>query len=137
MLPELAAQGCGEAVKAMVSCGWPLEVRGGDIDGSALNQAVFRGDAALTHFLVAHGADWRTLHGFNDNVYGSLSWASLNRPVEGGDWIGCARALLASGSPPARLDPDGEDIVLIDGRRYQFPDEITDLLLSTATGAAN
>src|SRR5690606_20750870 len=71
LLPELAGQGSSDAVKTMVSCGWPLEIRGGDIDATALNQAIFRGDAALTHFLMAHGADWRTLHGYGDNACGS------------------------------------------------------------------
>ena len=132
MLPELAAQGCVAAVKAMVTCGWPIEIRGGDIDASALNHAVFRGDAALTHFLLEHGADWRTLHGFGDNVCGSLSWASLNEPVEGGDWAGCARALCAHGLPPARPDPTGSDIVLIGEKRYRFADDVTDALLGAA-----
>lgn len=132
MLPELAAQGCVAAVKAMVTCGWPLEIRGGDIDASALNHAVFRGDAALTHFLLEHGADWRTMHGFGDNVCGSLSWASLNQPVEGGDWVECAMALCAHGLPPARPDPNGSDIVLIGEKRYQFADDVTDALLGAA-----
>jgi ankyrin repeat protein len=129
LLPELAEQGCSDAVKAMVSCGWPLEIRGGDIDATALNQAIFRGDAELTHFLMAHGADWRTLHGYGDNACGSLSWASLNEPVHGGDWAGCARALVAHGLPPARPDPGGADIVWIGERRYQFADDVTDVLL--------
>ena len=132
MLPELAAQGCVAAVKAMVTCGWPIEIRGGDIDASALNHAVFRGNAALTHFLLEHGADWRTMHGFGDNVCGSLSWASLNQPVEGGDWVGCARALCAHGLPPARPDPNGSDIVLIGDKRYQFADDVADALLGAA-----
>src|SRR5690606_10848228 len=129
LLPELAEQGCSDAVKTMVSCGWRLEIRGGDIDATALNQAIFRGDAALTHFLMAHGADWRTLHGYGDNACGSLSWASLNEPVAGGDWAGCARALIAHGLPPARPDPGGADIVWIGERRYQFADDVTDVLL--------
>lgn len=129
LLPELAEQGCNDAVKTMVSCGWPLEIRGGDIDATALNHAIFRGDAALTHFLMAHGADWQTLHGYGDNACGSLSWASLNEPVQGGDWAGCARALRAHGLPLARPDPGGTDIVLIGERRYQFADDVTDVLL--------
>lgn len=129
LLPELAEQGCGDAVRAMVACGWPLEIRGGDIDATALNHAVFRGDAGLTRFLLAHGADWRTLHGFGDNACGSLSWASLNEPVEGGDWVGCARALCAHGLPPARPDPGGADIVLVGDRRYRFADDVADALL--------
>jgi hypothetical protein len=129
LLPELAAQGCGDAVRAMVSLGWPIEVRGGDIDGSALNQAVFRGDAALTRFLLEHGADWRTLHGFGDDARGSLSWASLNEPEPGGDWLGCAQALVAHGMPAARPDPQTPDGVLVGERRYGFSDEVTDFLL--------
>ncbi len=128
LLPELAAQGCNAAVEAMVGCGWPLEVRGGDIDGSALNQAVFRGDAALARFLLERGADWRTLHGFGDNACGTLSWASLNEPAAGGDWAGCARA-LRSHLPPVRPDPGGSDAVLVGERPYRFADEVTDVLL--------
>jgi hypothetical protein len=135
LLPELAAQGCVAAVKAMVTCGWPLETRGGDIDGSALNHAVFRGDAALTRYLLEHGADWRTLHGFGDNACGSLSWASLNQPVEGGDWVGCAMALCAHGLPRARRDPNGSDVVLIGEKRYRFADDVTDALLDPAAAS--
>lgn len=99
MLPELAAAGAGEAVRAMVALGWPVDVRGGDWDASALNHAVFRGDAGLTAFLLEHGADWRVPHGFGGNVAGTLGWASCNMTVAGGDWPACARALLAGGMP--------------------------------------
>lgn len=136
LLPELAAQGgCGDAVKLMVKLGWPIEVRGGDWDGSALNQAVFRGDADLARFLLEHGADWKARHGYGDNVCGTLSWASLNEPVEGGDWVGCAQAMLAHGLPAARPAPDRVDGVLIGEARSLFSDEVTDFLL--AASAAN
>jgi len=52
LLPELTAQGCTAAVMLMVELGWPNAVRGGDWAASALNLAVFRGDAELTGFLV-------------------------------------------------------------------------------------
>ncbi|MCY1226662.1 Ankyrin repeats (3 copies) [compost metagenome] len=132
LLPELAAQGCSDAVKAMVTLGWPLEVRGGDWDASALNHAVFCGDAALTRFLLAHGADWQAPHGFGDNACGTLSWASLNEPVEGGDWVGCAQALVAHGMPPARPDPQDANGVLLGARRSVFSDEVTDFLLGAS-----
>ena len=95
-LPNLAQAGCTDAVRLMVELGWPIDIRGGDIDGSALNHAVFRGDADLTRFLLARGADWRVRHGYNDNVIGTLSFASKN------GWPGsleCAKALIEGGVP--------------------------------------
>ncbi len=134
LLPELAAAGCGEAVRAMVRLGWPIAIRGGDWSASALNHAVFRGDAELARFLLAHGAIWTEEHGFGDNVCGTLSWASLNEPVEDGDWLGCAEALVAHGMPAARPDPASPESVLVNGRRKWFSDAVRELLL--AAGAA-
>ncbi|SCX65440.1 ankyrin repeat domain-containing protein [Variovorax sp. EL159] len=137
LLGELAAQGCGDAVKLMVELGWPIAVPGGDWDASALNGAVFRGDAELTLFLLEHGASWEEPHGYGDNACGSLSWASVNVPVEGGDWLGCAKALVAHGMPAARPDPQSADSVLVNGRRYLFSDEVSDFLLEASmTNAA-
>ncbi|MDM0122231.1 ankyrin repeat domain-containing protein [Variovorax arabinosiphilus] len=131
LLPELAAQpGCGAAVRLMVELGWPITVTGGDWEASALNQAVFRGDAALTRFLLEHGATWTERHGFGDDVSGSLSWASLNRPTEDGDWVGCAEALVANGFPDAQPDPGGSDGVIVEGRLKWFSDEVTECLLA-------
>ena len=133
MLPELAALGRMEAVRCMVELGWPIAARGGDWDASALNQAVFRGDAAMARFLLEHGAQWTERHAYGDNCAGTLCWASLNRPEStepgGGDWLGCAQALLDHGMPMARPDPEVPGCVLIDGNRQRYPDEITDLLL--------
>jgi ankyrin repeat protein len=125
LLPELAAAGNGEAVRVMVEAGWPIAVRGGDIDGSALNWAVFRGDASLARFLLAHGARYDERHGFNDNVYGTLSFASLAQTTPGGDWLACAQALIDAGSP-------------LPAERYAFPDDIAayfDELRQEAPGA--
>lgn len=129
LLPELAAQGCAEAVKVMVRLGWPIAVRGGDWQASALNLAVFRGDAALTRFLLEHGARWTEQHGYGDNACGTLSWASTNEPVEGGDWLRCAQALVAHGMPTARPDPEGSERVIINGHRKRFSEEVTEFLL--------
>ncbi|GJE26004.1 hypothetical protein [Methylobacterium organophilum] len=128
-LPELAALGCGQAVRLMVRLGWPVAIPGGDWQGSALNHAVFRGDAGLTRFLLEHGADWRERHGYGDDVSGTLSWASLNEPEDGGDWAGCAEALLAHGMPAASRDPAGSGGVVHDGRLRSFSDAVTEILL--------
>ncbi|MDC8012419.1 ankyrin repeat domain-containing protein [Tahibacter soli] len=99
LLPELAANGCADAVRTMVEAGWPVATPGGDWRASALNHAVFRGDASLAAFLLAHGARYDERHGYGDNVYGTLSFASNAQPVDGGDWLGCARALIEGGAP--------------------------------------
>ncbi len=103
----------------MVELGWPIDVRGGDWDASALNLAVFRGDADLTAWLLAHGADWRAEHAYHDNVMGTLSFASTTEPVEGGDWLGYARALVAAGVPQPRA-------------AYRFSDEVGDCFTEAA-----
>lgn len=120
VLPDLAAAGCWAQVRTMVESGWPIDVRGGDIGGSALNQAVFQGNAEMTRFLMAHGADWRTPHNYNDNVMGTLSFAS-RRGVPGS--LECARALIEGGMPV----PDAN---------YCYPPEITAYFASIRVGSA-
>ena len=129
MLPELAAAGCSGPVMLMADLGWPLDVRGGDWAASALNQAVFRGDAELCRHLLERGASWTEEHGFGDNACGTLSWASINRPVEDGDWVGCAQALVDHGMPAAQRDPQHPEHVIVSGARRLFCDEVTAFLL--------
>ncbi len=129
LLPDMAAAGADDVVRLMVRLGWPIAVRGGDWDASALNQAVFRGDAGLTRFLLEHGAEWTERHGYGDNARGTLSWASLNEPVEGGDWAGCARALRDHGMPGAIAiagDSEHERVARV---RRQFADDVAEELL--------
>jgi hypothetical protein len=128
-LPDLVAEGADEAVRLMVELGWPIAVRGGDWNASALNLAVFRGNAGLTRFLLEHGASWQEEHGHGDNVSGTLGWASCNEPVEGGDWVGCAHALVEHGMPGALPDPEDPEWVLFEGRRKRFSDEVSEVLL--------
>ncbi|RFU48972.1 ankyrin repeat domain-containing protein [Paraburkholderia sp. DHOC27] len=133
-LPDTAAWGSRGAVEVMVELGWPIATRGGDWDASALNHAVFHGDAALTAFLLAHGASWRETQGFGDDVLGTLSWASLNEPelALGGDWVGCARALIASGVLQAGRDSANPERLLIGGQSRRFSDAVTEALLEAA-----
>lgn len=110
-LPGLAAAGRRAAVELMVEVGWPIDTPGGDWNASALNLAVFRGDAALTRFLLEHGARWTAQHGYRDNAMGTLSWASRNHDPAAGDWVGCARALLDHGMPVPPEDREFSDAV--------------------------
>ena len=85
----------------MLALGWPVEVKTG-WDASALNHAVLQGDAEMARILLAHGADWRTLQGFGDNVLGTLSFASLADDIDNPgprDYAGCARLLAARDIP--------------------------------------
>lgn len=129
LLPEMAAAGADDGVRVMVRLGWPIAARGGDWDASALNHAVFRGNAALSRYLLERGASWTERHGFGDNVAGTLSWASCNAPVDDGDWAGCARALLDHGMPRAVADPGDPEWILIDGSRKRFSDDVAEVLL--------
>jgi ankyrin repeat protein len=129
-LPDMVAAAGDDGAKLMVKLGWPIAARGGDWNASALNLAVFLGNAPLTRFLLEHGASWKEQHGYGDNVCGTLSWASCNEPAAGGDWVGCAQALVEHGFPRAAPDPEDPDWVLIDGRRKRFSDEVTEVLLT-------
>lgn len=133
-LPNLAMSGRDDSVRLMVELGWPIATRGGDIDGSALNWAVFRGRPELTEFLMAHGASFREPHGYGSDVLGTLSWASVNEPRNDGDWPGCAAAMLKHGLPKATPGPDSHSTgtyrtVIVDGRSVTVPEEVADVLL--------
>ncbi len=136
LLPDAAAWGSDDAVRLMVELGWPIDARGGDWDASALNHAVFRGDAALTAFLLEHGANWREPHGYGSDALGTLSWASVNEPAGFAqpDWPACARALVAHGLPTIECDPAHPERVLIEGRPMRFSEEVSEALLQ-ASGA--
>jgi ankyrin repeat protein len=131
LLPDAAAWGSSAAVKVMVELDWPVAARGGDWDATALNHAVFRGDAELTAFLLSHGASWRETQGFGDDVLGTLSWASINEPTgpTNPDWIGCARALVVHGLPKVERDPSNPERLLIEGQPKRFSEGVTEALL--------
>ncbi len=115
VLPELAAIGDLRAVRAMLDAGWPREVKAA-WNATALNLAVYRGDARMAELLLEKGADWRTKHGFGDNVVGTLAHASqsdVEDPSAPRDYLACARALVAHGVP-------------VPADRYTFSEEVTE-----------
>lgn len=106
LLPDSVESRRDAAARLMVELGWPIDARGGDWGATALNLAVFRGDPSLTRFFLEHGASWEERHGYNDNVLGTLHFASTARPVHGGNWTACAKVLLEHGMPaPPASDP--------------------------------
>jgi hypothetical protein len=95
MLPFLASAQQGKGALTLARLGWPLEAKAG-WDASALNHAVFWGDAELVRGLLALGADWRSRHGYNDNCVGTLRFGS--REIKQGDYRAVAEALAEAGA---------------------------------------
>lgn len=123
-MPQLAAIGRMEGVRTMLALGWPREIKEG-WQATALNLAIFAGDAAMTRLLLEQGADWRTQHGYGSNALGTLSFASqaddIAEPAPR-NYLGCAVALADHGVP---ADAFGS---------FSFPDEITDWLEGQRAG---
>jgi ankyrin repeat protein len=118
LLPDQAQRGRLDAVRLMLSLGWPVATRG-DWDASALNQAAFRGDAAMVQLLLAHGARWHEPNGFGGDALGSCLHAACHQPDPGGDYAAVLGLLLDDGAPPPT---DLDDL----------PDALQDLLLARA-----
>lgn len=115
LLPDLAQAGDLRAVESLVRLGWPIDAKGGDWSATALNLAVFRGDVAMTRFLLDNGAHWTETHGHGDTAVGTLSFASMSEPFPSGDYLGCAKELVAHGMP---VDFDKD---------YTWPAAVSDL----------
>jgi hypothetical protein len=104
LLPDQAQRGHAESVRLMLALGWPVATRG-DWDASALNQAAFRGDAAMVQMLMAHGARWDEPNGFGGDVLGSCLHAACHAMHPEGDHAAVLALLLAQGAPvPTELD---------------------------------
>lgn len=99
LLPDQAQRGRLGAVRLMLALGWPLDVPG-DWQASALNQAAFRGDAAMVRLLLEHGAQWSEPNGYGGDALGSCLHAGTNQPDPAGDYAEVLRLLLARGAPP-------------------------------------
>lgn len=104
LLPDQAQRGHAESVALMLALGWPVATRG-DWDASALNQAAFRGDAAMVQVLMNHGARWDEPNGFGGDVLGSCLHAACHAMHPEGDHAAVLALLLAQGAPvPTELD---------------------------------
>jgi ankyrin repeat protein len=106
LLPEQAQRGALDSVRLMLALGWPVAVPG-PWQASALNQAAFRGDAAMVQLLLQHGARWHERNGYGGTALGSCLHAGCNEPVEGGDYAAVLKLLLDDGAPtPGEADPE-------------------------------
>jgi ankyrin repeat protein len=113
LLPDQAQRGAFDSVRLMLELGWPVSVPG-PWEASALNQAAFRGDAAMVRLLLQHGARWSERNGYGGTALGSCLHAGSNEPVPGGDYAAVLKLLLDDGAPPPADDdlPDAMAAVL-------------------------
>lgn len=104
LLPDQAQRGKLASVRLMLTLGWPVATPG-DWQASALNQAAFRGDAAMVRLLQSHGAHWSERNGYGGNALGSCLHAALNEPpLADADHATVLALLLAQGAtPPTNL----------------------------------
>lgn len=116
LLPEQAQRGMFKSVQLMLALGWPVAVPG-PWQASALNQAAFRGDAAMVALLLQHGARWHERNGYGGNALGSCLHAGCHEPVPGGDYAEVLRLLIADGAPPPTLDDHLSDemVAVVEG----------------------
>ena len=123
LLPEQAQRGELSAVRLMLALGWPVHAPG-PWQASALNQAAFRGDAAMVALLLSHGARWSERNGYGGTALGSCLHAGCHEPVSGGDYAEVLRLLLADGAPLPDEDDDLTDEMsgVVRGLRAQVPD---------------
>lgn len=123
LLPDQAQRGHAASVRLMLALGWPVATRG-DWDASALNQAAFRGDAAMVQLLIDHGARWDEPNGFGGNVLGSCLHAVCHSMHPEGDHAAVLALLLAQGAPaPTDLD--------------ELPEPLQEVVLARAGDAAS
>lgn len=118
LMPDLAAIGRIDAIRTMLVLGWPREIKTA-WHATALNLATFQGDAELVTLLLDSGADWRTIHGFDDNTLGTLSFASQAEEIADPaprDYVGCARALVS------------HSVSLAEFEKYTFSVDVADYL---------
>lgn len=116
LLPDQAQRGRLASVRLMLELGWPVDVPGA-WQASALNQAAFRGDAAMVELLLAHGARWHERNGYGGDALGSCLHAACNEPVPGGDYAAVFALLLADGAaPPDEVEelPEALQAVLLE-----------------------
>jgi ankyrin repeat protein len=109
LLPDLASSHCTSAVRALLAAGVPVDSRG-ELGGTALHWACWKGFADLVKLLIERGASLtiedETFHG---TPAGWFAHGLQNSPERDGDYPQAARLLLAAGATMADRDvPTGD-----------------------------
>lgn len=108
LLPDLTTAHRTAAVRSLLAAGVPVDGRG-DLGGTALHWACWKGYADLAKLLLDHGASLTVEdHQFHGTPSGWFGHGVQNCPESGGDYALVARLLLAAGATiPERDMPTG------------------------------
>jgi ankyrin repeat protein len=112
LLPDFASSHRTAAVRALLTAGLPVDARG-DLGGTALHWACWKGYADIVEILLAHGASLtiedEQFHGTPPGWFGH---GVRNCHEPGGDYPQVARLLIAAGAAiPAADLPTGQSEV--------------------------
>ena len=120
-LPDAAQSNNTDAVRLMLSAGWPVNARG-EHGATALHWAVFNGNAEMTREILKHHPALETKSLENEGTaLGWGLWSSGNSwRRETGDFAGVLTALLEAGAVvpphPEALEPSDEVLKLFANR---------------------
>ena len=109
LVPDLTMSHRNSAVRALLAAGLPVDARG-EMGGTALHWACWKGYADLVQLLLDHGASW-TIEDeqFQGTPPGWFGHGVRNRDEGAGDYARVARILIAAGATIPAVDlPTGK-----------------------------
>lgn len=109
---QAAEEGRTAAVELMLDLGFPMDLQGGDWEGTPLHAAGYAGSPETVRLLLARGAAIEARDGSWQST--ALVWAAIGsgeRPERGfrPDWVATVRTLLDAGASLDELSLDPDD----------------------------
>lgn len=97
LISDAAWDGKAEAVRVMLEAGFDVDARGGD-NGTPLDRAAVRGNAAIVELLLYHRAAVDVRNDYGGTPLGACVWGSVHFRDPRGDYPACVERLIAAGA---------------------------------------